>query len=191
MFSRLPFQILGISQWACLELYRYLIHITVHNSCHKAMSWISFHNPWQSQKTAELLLDLNVSTIVSSPKNASVEMATTISRVSSSSVLESVCWIYIVGKWVSSEIWLVEEYFSFTAVFFFQPWPAYSNAGARSCRLLGCWLCAAVCRDETDPGTWCQRHPSTINQGKIWSKSFGILWLFWVEFCKKLNKHAK
>ncbi|KAH8510356.1 hypothetical protein H0E87_008062 [Populus deltoides] len=35
----------------------------------------------QSQKTAELLLDLNVSTIVSSPKNACVEMATTISRV--------------------------------------------------------------------------------------------------------------
>ncbi|KAJ6765779.1 BROAD-SPECIFICITY PHOSPHATASE YOR283W-RELATED [Salix purpurea] len=35
----------------------------------------------QSQKTAELLLDQNVSTIVSSPKNACVEMATAISRV--------------------------------------------------------------------------------------------------------------
>ncbi|KAB5561555.1 hypothetical protein DKX38_006512 [Salix brachista] len=35
----------------------------------------------QSQKTAELLLDLNVSTIVSSTKNACVEMAATISRV--------------------------------------------------------------------------------------------------------------
>ncbi|KAF9684590.1 hypothetical protein SADUNF_Sadunf04G0133900 [Salix dunnii] len=35
----------------------------------------------QSQKTAELLLDLNVSTIVSSPMNACVEMATTICRV--------------------------------------------------------------------------------------------------------------
>ncbi|CAK7329296.1 unnamed protein product [Dovyalis caffra] len=35
----------------------------------------------QSQKTAELLLDQNVSTIVSSPKNACVETAATISRV--------------------------------------------------------------------------------------------------------------
>ncbi|WCJ41721.1 2-carboxy-D-arabinitol-1-phosphatase [Euphorbia peplus] len=35
----------------------------------------------QSQKTAELLLDLNISTIVSSPTNACVETATTIAKV--------------------------------------------------------------------------------------------------------------
>lgn len=51
---------------------------TFSNSGNQPMSMLGII---QSQKTAELLLDLNVSTIVSSPKNASVEMATTISRV--------------------------------------------------------------------------------------------------------------
>ncbi|KAG6778084.1 hypothetical protein POTOM_017929 [Populus tomentosa] len=51
---------------------------TFSNSGNQPMSMLGII---QSQKTAELLLDLNVSTIVSSPKNACVEMATTISRV--------------------------------------------------------------------------------------------------------------
>jgi len=27
--------------------------------------------------------------------------------------------------------------------------------GTRGCRLLGCWLCATLCWDEAEGGSWC------------------------------------
>lgn len=44
---------------------------------------IFFSGKWQSQKTAELLLDLKVNSLISSPKKACTETAMAISRVSS------------------------------------------------------------------------------------------------------------
>lgn len=48
---------------------------------------IYFMGTLQSQKTAELLLDLKVGSIVSGPKNAGVETATIISKVSSQLII--------------------------------------------------------------------------------------------------------
>ena len=39
--------------------------------------------------------------------------------------------------------------------------------GTRSCRLLGCWLCASLCGNEADRESWCRKYPSAIKKGKI------------------------
>jgi len=40
------------------------------------------------------------------------------------------------------------------------------NLGTRSCRLLGCWLCASICWDEADWEPWCWNYLQAIWNGK-------------------------
>lgn len=70
----LPMNMLGIIQ--VQRLYH------AHNRL-KNHYLIFFSGKWQSQKTAELLLDLKVSSLISSPIKACTETAMAISRVSS------------------------------------------------------------------------------------------------------------
>lgn len=65
-------------------LYMYLGVLMFCLPCHLNRIWQATVEMWQSQKTAELLLDLKVSSIISSPKKACVEMAAAISSVSRS-----------------------------------------------------------------------------------------------------------
>lgn len=89
IICRLLFQVIVMSHWTCLESYRFDSLDKPYKRCTGVGSFaylwlwlIFFCRIWQSQKIAELLLDLKVSSIISSPRSASIETAMAISKVS-------------------------------------------------------------------------------------------------------------
>ena len=84
---RITFHTLGMDHWTCLVSYRWVKFFAVSYVVFATWGCISnfpSRDTNQAQKTAELLLDLKLKTIVSSTKIASAETANTICRVWSS-----------------------------------------------------------------------------------------------------------
>lgn len=167
---------LGIIQ-VRIYLYVNIDILCVFTKCFD-LNLVFFCDTWQSQKTAELLLDLKVSSIVCSPKKACIETAMAISRVSCSLMfsspfsLEYSVSIMLLATFHPPFLWEGRDAWVGNLIDMSN---SISNlklvinliAVARSCRLLGCWLCASLCGNKADRVPWCWKYPSANEEGLI------------------------